>query len=144
MDDIGYSYRYGGMTSRYNPKLYPDLKKLYLLKEQLIEQYHYYKASDYIKIEIKNVLRSDVCQQILYHVGTKDQIVSNIAKELSDPLWDRAMQIENHPEYFADPLVQAIQQKDAEKVYELCREKVKSERWNRRIKRVASMILTNI
>lgn len=86
LNDIGYSYRFGGMTTRYNPSLYPDLKNLYLLKEQLIEKYQYYKASDFIKFEIKNVLRSNICQQIIFKVGAKDQIISNISKELSDPL----------------------------------------------------------
>ena len=141
LDDIGYSYRFGGMTTHYNPNLYPDLKKLYLLKEQLIEKYQYYKASNYIKIEIKNVLRSDVCQQIIYKVGTKEQIISNISKELSDPLWNRAMQIEDYPNYFNDPFVQAIQNKDAEKAYSLCLKKTKKEKWKRLAKRIASAVL---
>lgn len=46
------------------------------------------------------------------------------SKELSDPLWDKALQIENHPNYFNEPFVQAIQNKDAEKAYTLCLEKV--------------------
>lgn len=144
MDDIGYSYRFGGMTSRFNKRLYPDLKRLYLLKEQLIDKYNYAKASDYIKIEIKNVLRSDIYQQIVYKVGTEDDIIINIANELSDPMWDRAMQIDNHPGYFKDPFVAAIRDKDAEKVYKLCEEKVRKERWERLAKRIASAVLTNI
>lgn len=144
MDDIGYNYRFGGMTSRYNPRLYPDMKKLYLLKEQLIEKYNYNKASNYIKFEIKNVLRSDICQQIIYKVGTEKDIISNIANELSDPLWDRAMMIDGHPNYFKDPFVVAIKDKDAEKVYLLCKEKVGKERWGRIAKRIASSILSYI
>lgn len=144
MDDIGYSYRFGGMTSRYNSRLYPDLKKLYLLKEQLIEKYNYNKASNYIKFEIKNVLRSNICQQIIYKVGTEKDIISNIDQELSDPLWDRAMQIDGHPNYFKGPFVMAIQKKDAEKVYQYCKDKVRKERWSRLAKRIASSILTHI
>ena len=144
LNDIGYSYRFGGMTTRYNPSLYPDLKNIYLLKEQLIEKYQYYKASDFIKIEIKNVLRSDICQQIIFNVGTKDQIISNINKELSDPLWDRALQIKNNPNYFNDPFVRAIQDNDAEKAYTLCLEKVNKEKWSRLLKRILSFIFTYI
>ena len=129
------------MTSHYNPSLYPNLKKLYLLKEQLIEKYKYYKASDFIKIEIKNVLQSDICQQIIFNVGTKDKIISNINKEISDPLWARALQIENHPNYFNELFVQAIQNKDAEKAYSLCLEKVNKEKWSRLVKRIASSVL---
>lgn len=141
LDNVGYSYRFGGMTSHYNPSLYPNLKKLYLLKEQLIEKYKYYKASDFIKIEIKNVLQSDICQQIIFNVGTKDKIISNINKEISDPLWARALQIENHPNYFNELFVQAIQNKDAEKAYSLCLEKVNKEKWSRLVKRIASSVL---
>ena len=37
LDNIGYSYRFGGMTSRYNPHLLPDLKALYKVKDNLID-----------------------------------------------------------------------------------------------------------
>lgn len=144
MPDIGYSYRFGGMTSRYNTHLYPDLKKLYLLKEKLIEQYNYDKASQYIKIEMKNVLRSDICQQIVFKVGTDKDIISNIAKELSDPLWERVMQIDENPDFYNDPFVKAIQEKDAEKVFLQCKEIVRKERPRRMIKKMASIVLTHI
>lgn len=144
MSDVGYNYRFGGMTSRYNYRLYPDLKKLYLLKEKLIEQYNYDKASPYIKIEMKNVLRSDICQQIVFKVGTEKDIISNIAKELSDPLWERVMQIDDYPGFYKDPFVIAIQNKDAPKVFSCCKEIVRKERWKRTIKRIASSVLTYI
>lgn len=144
MEDCGYSYRFGGMTTKYNPHLFPDLKKLYLLREQLIEQYHYYKASDYNKIEIKNALWSDICQHIYYHVGTDEEIVSNISKELSDPIWDKVMLIEKYPVFFNDPFVKAIKMKDAKKAYLLCQEKVKSKRWNKLAKRIAFSVLTRL
>lgn len=141
MKDVGYNYRFGGMTAKYNPHLYPDLKQLYLLREQLIEQYHYYIASNYNKVEIKNALWADICQHIFYHVGTEEEIVSNISKELADPMWDRVMQIGNLPAFLNDPFIKAIQMKDACKMYLICQEKVRSKRWNKLVKRMALSVL---
>lgn len=68
LKECGYNYRFGGMTTRYNTCLLPDLKKLYYIKKALIDKYQYHKASDYIRIELKNVLKSDICQMIAFKV----------------------------------------------------------------------------
>lgn len=144
MDDVGYSYRWGGVTSHYNARLYPDLKWLYLLKEQLIEQYDYRKASDFLKIEIKNVLRSDICQRILYHVETRQQSLDYLAKELSDPLWERALRLDNRPDYCNDPFVQALLRKDVAQIYALCEAIVAKNKWKRNIKSALAAILMRV
>ena len=113
LDTIGYNYRFGGMTSKYNKHLYPDLKYLYTLKEKLIEQYQYYKAWDYIRIEMKNVFCSDICQRIIFKVGTEEEIKVIISQELEDPIWERILQVKEHPSFLQDPFVLAIAQKDA-------------------------------
>lgn len=69
MSSHGYCYRYGGMTNRYNPKLLPDLKFLYRLKQDLIKKYNYDKAFNLTRYELKNVLCSDIKQRILYNLG---------------------------------------------------------------------------
>lgn len=65
-DDNVYFYRYGGVTSRYNPYLYPDLKAQYYIKVDTIKKYGYDKALNTTKIEMCNVLRSQVKQMLLY------------------------------------------------------------------------------
>ena len=69
----GYNYKFGGMTTKYNKNLLPDLKKLYTIKKELIDKYQYYKASDYIRIELKNVLISDIKQRILFKLLLSDK-----------------------------------------------------------------------
>ena len=66
-DDNVYYYRYGGVTSRYNPDLYPDLKAQYYIKVDTIKKYGYDKALITTKIEMCNVLRSQVKQMLLYN-----------------------------------------------------------------------------
>lgn len=144
MDTIGYNYRFGGMTTRYNPKLYPNLKSLYLLKEKLIEKYQYYKAHDYIRIELKNVFRSDICQMITFHTASKQEIVDKITKELGDPVWTRVLDVKEHPGFAKDPFVMAIKAKDSNTIYEICNEQVQKEKFKRKIKYMISKIITHI
>lgn len=144
IDEVGYSYRFGGMTSKYNKWLLPNLKQLYLLKKQLIEQYHYIKAADYIRIELKNVFWGDICQQIIYQLGNKEDICRNISKELSDSIYNDLQDVNEHPNFFNDSFVQAMLRKEASSIYEIALSKVKKERFLRIAKRIASYILRYI
>lgn len=144
LDTIGYNYRFGGMTTKYNPHLYPDLKYLYTLKEQLIEQYQYDKARDYIRIEMKNVFCSDICQQIVFHAGTEEEIKAIITQELEAPIWERVLQVKEHPDFLKDPFVQAIAQKDAQLLYSSCLTLVKQQAFKRNLKKIASFLLMHI
>lgn len=145
MDEIGYSYRFGGMTSKYNKHLYPDLKKLYSYKEQLIDKYNYIKAKDYIRIELKNVLRSDIIQQIIFKTGTKEQIIENLKKELNDSIYNQIIQVSDiFSGFHKDPFVLALKNKDADSIYAICLDVVKSERKTRILKRIASWVFTHI
>ena len=144
LDTIGYNYRFGGMTTKYNKHLYPDLKYLYTLKEKLIEQYQYYKAWDYIRIEMKNVFCSDICQRIIFKTGTEEEIKAYIAKELEDPIWKRVLQVKDHPNFLNDPFVQAIAQKDVNTIYHICLTTVKKQAFKRYLKKMASFLFTHI
>lgn len=144
LDTIGYNYRFGGMTTKYNKHLYPDLKYLYTVKEKLIEQYQYYKAWDYIRIEMKNVFSSDICQRIVYKTGTEEEIIAYITQELKDPIWERVLQVKEHPDFFNDSFVQAIAQKDASTIYHICLTTVKKQAFKRYLKKIASFLFTHI
>lgn len=144
LDTIGYNYRFGGMTSRYNKHLYPDLKYLFTLKEQLIEQFQYNKASDFIRIEMKNVLHSDICQRIIFKIGTEEEIKAYLAKELEDPIWERVLQVKEHPSFLQDPFVKAIAQKNFQLLYSSCLTVVKQQKFKRNLKKIASFLFTHI
>lgn len=140
LDKIGYNYRFGGMTSKYNVKLYPNLKELYLIKENLIDKYQYTKARDFLRMEIKNVLKSDICQMIVYKIGTNTQIKDIIKDRINDPMWKNALVV-NNGIYFNDSFVVALKEKDVDRLYNLCKEEVDKGRYKRFIKKVLNSVL---
>lgn len=142
-DYIGYNYRFGGMTTRYNKNLLPNLKILYNIKKKKIEEYKYNKASDYIRIELKNILISDINQRILFNYGSKEDIIYQINQELIDPIWSDIQHIKNS-NIIASSIVQAIIIKDANTLYELCKSETQKYYPQWILKRIISKILKNI
>lgn len=140
-DYIGYNYRFGGITTRYNRNLLPNLKLLYNIKKNKIEKYNYYKALDYIYIELKNILISDIKQRILFKYGSQEEIINQINKELSDPVWGDIQQIQNFPDTLNSPIVQAIIKKDASTIYEICKSDIQKYYPQWMLKRIISKIL---
>jgi glycosyltransferase involved in cell wall biosynthesis len=142
-DYIGYNYRYGGMTSKYNPSLYPDLKKLYYKKKELVKEYEYNKANDFIRYEMVNVLKSDVRQKILYRHGVKEEIITQLRNELTDSIWDDINDI-NNKDYLLQTIPRAIIYKDAETIYDTCLIDVKRLLFKLKLKKMASCFLQYI
>ena len=132
------------MTSKYNPSLLPNLKRLFVIKDDLAKKYNYERAFDYLRIELKNVLRSDICQQIIFLNTSEDKIINNISKELDDPIYQKISEVTAFPRFLKDPFVVAILKKDAPSVYFHCKNIVNDNRWNYRFKRIASKILGTI
>lgn len=142
-DYVGYNYRFGGMTTRYNPRLFPDLKRLYLLKKQLVQTYHYDRAHDYILYEIVNVLKSDIRQRLLFRYQSREETEQYLAHELADPMWQDVRTISNKP-YLQSPVAQAVVGGDAETFLAVCRAEVKAEYPKWKLKQVASKLLSKL
>lgn len=140
---IGYNYRFGGMTTRYNKNLLPNLKILYSIKKEKIEKYKYDKASDYIRIELKNLLLGDIRQKILYRIGSKESIINQIHQELTDPIWNDMQQIKDS-NIISSSIVKAIINKDANTIYEMCKSDTKKYYLLWILKRIISKILNLI
>lgn len=140
LDVVGYAYRFGGMTSKYNPHLYPDLLYLFKLKLKLIKQYDYWKAKDYAVIEIKNVLMSDVQQMIQYKVASPEGIKKIISDRLKDDCWSMLAEVKVPSFNSDDPVVAAILDNDADGVYEIARQRNRAERPMRCVKKIVSRI----
>jgi hypothetical protein len=128
------------MTTRYNKNLLPNLKVLYSIKKRKIEKYKYDKASDYIRIELKNVFISDINQRILFHYGSKEDIINQINQELTDPVWNDIQQIKG-PKIIVSSIVQAIINKDANTIYEICKSETRKYYSQWLLKRIISKIL---
>lgn len=142
-DYIGYNYRFGGMTTRYNKNLFPNLKVLYGIKKEKIEKYQYYKASEYIHIELKNVLISDIKQRILFKYGSQEDIINQISQELTDSIWNDMQQIKDS-NIITSLIVQAIINKDANTIYEICKSDIKKYYPQWILKRIISKLLNLI
>lgn len=137
LNEVGYNYRYGGITSRYNPLFLPDAKKLYLLKEELIDKYKYYKAHDWIRFELKNVLKTDICQRIAYGIeNDKEKTVSAILTEITDPIYENLREVDKSSAFWNDPFVKGLMAKDGEALYEICRRQVVRDFPIRLLKRI--------
>ena len=136
-----YNYRYGGMTSRYNPYLLKDLKSQFLLKLKAIEQYSYYKANNSARIEMINVFHSDIYQRILYHKEkTQESIVQGIFEEITDAFWGEVLNLTS--DYMdSSPFYYAMKNHDAEALYDICKKEVDSSRIQRTGKIIASRLL---
>ena len=141
MNDVGYNYRFGGMTSKYNPTLLSDLKKSFVLKNDLAKKYNYDQAYDYLRAELKNVFRSDICQQIIFLKAPADQIINNISKELEDPVYQKISEVKSFPHFQENSFVKAILNKDAESVYKQCKDIVDRNKWQRQFKKFISSLL---
>jgi hypothetical protein len=85
--DLVYFYRIGGGTSRYNTRFYPDLKAQYFIKMDTLRQFNYLKAERPTKIEMCNVLCSQVKQMLLYRKD-KEKIVSFLQEEIDSGFVD--------------------------------------------------------
>lgn len=144
MDHIGYNYRFGGMTSRYNPKLLPDLKKMFVIKDQISQERGYKVAYDYLRIELKNVFRSEVCQMLVYISRDKSVIVPKIRKELSDPIYQEVQKVKDTPKFLDDPFVRAMANADAEAIYEYCLDMVNRQKWDRLKKKIIWFLLSRL
>lgn len=131
----GYNYRYGGLTCKYNPRLLSDMKRLYLLKEAMIDKYGYDKAKDWARIELKNVLKSDICQRIAYgNDGGKRAVINAISAEINDPIYAKLSEVSKASGFWEGPFVKAFMAKDAEKIYDICLGYVRRERPKRLLK----------
>lgn len=142
IDDIGYNYRVGGMTSHYLPWLIPASVEMFGLKEQAIERFKYDKATYPTRVEMKNILRSDICQRIAWRVGTAESNIRDIGAILVDPLWDRVGELAQDSRHTNDAFVQALGRKDAKALYEVCASFTKSYGLKRKLQETILKIIS--
>ena len=145
LNEVGYNYRYGGMTSKYNPLFFPDAKKLYLLKEELIDKYQYYKAHDWIRFELKNVLKTEICQRIAYGIDNdKEAAINAILTEINDPIYAKLSEVDKSSVFWNEPFVKGLMAKDGEAMYEICHRQVVKDLPKRLLKRMGGGLLNLI
>ncbi|MCH5222312.1 MAG: glycosyltransferase family 2 protein [Muribaculaceae bacterium] len=130
LPEDGYCYRYGGMTSKYNPHLLTDLKKLYRYKEEMIARFKYEKAHNPIRWELKNLLKSEIQQRIRYKQG-REEIISYLKEEIEDPVYNGLKDVDKSSSFWQDPFVISFFEKDVNQMYEICLHNEKRNKWKR-------------
>lgn len=136
LDKPLYNYRYGGMTSKYNPLLLKDLKSQYLIKVGMIDSFSYHVADDLVRIEMVNILRADVKQRIINKgESCRHSIIDGIEREIADEFWTDVLKI-NKSDYTSDPFYKALSAKSSSSLYELCEREVIASRPRRLCEKV--------
>ena len=88
IDYPGYNYRIGGLTSRYNPTFWDDLKCQYAIKRAELVRHNYDKGFRPLAIELINIFYTSLQQRIYYLNETKGRTCTWIKSELVDKeLW---------------------------------------------------------
>lgn len=141
MNYVGYNYRYGGITTRYNPQMLLDYKKLFVNRDKLIKEQQLDVAYDFLRAELKNAFRTDICQRIVFNYGDKDNIIQYIKDELQDPLYQEIHKVRNIPGFHETPFVIALKKEDVGSIYDQCVLVVRQQRWRRFRNKITNYIL---
>lgn len=141
LNQPGYNYRIGGMTSRNNPHFLKDMKKLFYFKEGMIEKYDYKKAIPFTRYELKNVLKTEICQNIAYKKDSKNEIIEWISNEIKDPIYNNLYDINPSENFWNDPFVIALTHNDSEELYSICKKIVLKQTPKRLLKKIAFKLL---
>lgn len=135
-----YNYRYGGMTSKYNPHLLSDLKRMFVEKVKFAKELNYPKAFIPSAIEMKNVLFSSIEMRLDAH-HPKGKIITDLEEEFNDESW--LLFDEIYKEYFessGDTEMQSVFNRNIDNI--LCfielRRRVPKTKVKRFIKRIMS------
>lgn len=137
LNQPGYNYRVGGMTSCYNPFFLKDMKKLFYFKEEMIKKYNYQKGVPFIRYELKNVLKTEICQNIAYRKSPKKEIIKWISNEIKDPIYNCLHDIDHSENFWSDSFVIPLIHKDSEELYNICKKILWKQKPKQYLKKIA-------
>lgn len=133
-DQYIYVYRYGGITSQYNPH-FVELLEFSDKRILLLDKYNYEKGYNPLFIEYKNVLLDILAQQILYKVKKEKDIKNWLQKELNNREVVKRMQ-SYYQTHKANIEVSLILNRDVESVYALAQNRAKKSRFRFIVKQI--------
>lgn len=133
IDYRGYNYRVGGLTSRYNPTMWNDLKEQYRIKRHEAETHNYSKAYRTLAIELKNIFKAEITQRIFYLQDNDSDLIKWIETEIKEDIWH---DLRNELSDYTDTTTQFIIRKNAKGILNDVRESMKHNRKRFLIKRI--------
>lgn len=135
----GYNYRVGGLTSGYNPTMWHDLKTQYFIKRHEAETHNYPRAYRPLAIELKNILKTELTQRILYLGESEDKLHDWLDGIIKDgPLWQA---LRDEAGDSSDAVTQGIINTDADTILSTVREDVKRNRMRFIVKKILKVML---
>lgn len=146
IDYHGYNWRFGGITSSSKnmqqiQKIIYDFESIYKIKRAKAELYNYAKAYTPMLIELKNIIYANI-SSISRYIPNSTQtlpIKKFISQLLMNTEYSQIDRLINNPQLKNDPFVNAVVQRDTNRIYELCHFRYKQE-WKRRfIKKAISL-----
>ncbi len=131
-----YYYRYGGLTSQFNPTLYSDLKKQYYMKMDILAEYDYQKGIRPTKIEMCNVFCSHLIQMYRFNKGEQEINLFIEEEKQSGFLNEITDEIEYNTNSFL-----FLKNRDIDNLLEYCREMAGKKKLLRTILRLVFPLL---
>jgi len=139
IDYRSYNYRIGGLTSRYNPTLWRDLKRQYLIKRGEAEKHSYSKAYRPLAIELKNILITECTQRIFYLYESDEDLIKWIESEIRDNLY--WLNLKDVLKDSDEPAAHLIVERNAEGVLNEVKKKMINNRKRQFVKRVLMKLM---
>ncbi|MFR9669532.1 MAG: glycosyltransferase family 2 protein [Rikenellaceae bacterium] len=135
----GYCYRHGGVTDNPDSSLLANHKKIYYLKKSYLDKYNYTKGYFYIKIEMKNILKTHILQILSWDKKSESEVKQIIAEELQDELWREVVDVESQEPFFL-----ALKSGDVDQIYNNVYSDYKRGLWKSKFKRFAFKLVSSI
>lgn len=141
-----YFYRWGGVTSQYNPDFLNNVKKLFRKKVEFLKLRRNPRAYRTTIIELVNCLSTEVSQLAAYFPKEREKNIKKLKIELSDSIYSCFVEVKDDPYFVKGNLNEAVCKFDVETAYSIAetqanRPKAKIQM---AIKKLALVILKHI
>lgn len=143
LQDLIVNYRWGGITSGYQPKFLESSKVLYNIKMNFIRNYHFSQFERTTVVEMINCLAGDIYQLAVYFPKQERNNIEKIKEEMNNPLYKSFEKYKDIPYFKKGDLNTATANLNAEEAYAIAchnRDKFK-EKVKRIIKNIALVML---
>lgn len=142
LKETGYCYRWGGMTKKYNPRIYNDMKSQYLLKENILRNGNHLEFMPFLNNWLINVINEELVQKMKNENCKKEDIVNYLKSEM-DKTWYNVL-INSSVKGEINSFYQALINKDFESVYKYCFDNLKTNYYRIRLITILEKIINKI
>lgn len=118
-------YRWGGVTSKYQPDFLKNCKSIFPMKIEGINLIGHPEFLETILIELVNCLASEVMQIATFFPKERNNNIARVKKEMQDPIYGEFTKISNHKYFKVGEINTFCVNLDAEGAYSAAEKRVK-------------------